>query len=272
MSDIDTARIKKVFYNRLQEEKAGKRARKPYKILLVAAALVAVATATAFGKDIYSAIKSFIVGGNIHYFIVDESYKAPVPAELQGLMFDAAGNPLTEYSPYETFYTKDGEEGFIYQNKDGGMTIGNKEAYDARMEEIYITVYDLDEALGYFIGDIRIPSYLPAGFRFGFASFQDTYGTLYTEGNDSVRITCVNYETRKFLTCDVKNMGDAGAVGYYTMNDGSFDAEPIEMEINGHKTTVTGNRLHIEIDNIMYSFSASDGISVDELIQVAQSM
>ena len=251
-----------------------KKTKKTFTIAAVAAALIIAAAVTAFGQDIVSAVRNYIAGDNIQFFIVDDSYKASIAEHLKGMVFDADGNVLDSYAFDEQLYDADGNEIFIFSDTNLVATIYNSEELAERMASVYKTIYDLDEALQHFVVDVRIPGYLPEGFSFNRVSFSDVFDTLYTEGADYMNILYLGSNPNESILCTVSYIGIRGGVGYYSTNKvtDSDLADPVEMSINGHKATYALNMLHIEIDSVIYTFNSSGSVSVDELIKIAESM
>lgn len=161
-----------------------KRQRRKQHIMYAAAcaASLALVSQTAFAKDLVNRIISI---GNSSIVIYEEdqtevSRLEKVPEELEGRVFDADGNMVSELTDGQKLYNADGREVMITADTGNGeVTYSLNEAAEPAVSErtvVFSSEEELEENLSF---DLKIPASLPEGYKLDTAyTYQDAAGNV----------------------------------------------------------------------------------------------
>lgn len=251
--------------------------RKVISIFAASLTLVLSTTTFAYGEDIFRVLREITVGSHAKFIVTEEqqSTPRPIPAELQGKLFDENGNMLTTFPEADiSFYTKSGEKISHLTNKTWTDENGNEHVEvavvteaDAQQndEKTFISTSSKERARQYTMFDFKIPGYLPEGYN------QVTYKMLKNEEGQP-------YPNSKYLFAEFKNaVGDVISCQMrYMDEETTFELSGVgkdmeSMTINGHEAAASETSIYIEIDSIMYMF-ANKTIEGDEFVKIASSL
>ena len=155
---------------------------------------------TSFAQEVVGKIVKTISLGHITIFEeepLENMEPVPVPAELQGKIFDKDGKPVEELSvdKPQKIYTVDGEE-IAYIGSNGEIITV---AEDEKMrEEEYLVVKDSNELNDYTCFNVILPSYLPEGYQFDRAEFYKGEDEV-VENSKYISLFFTNEDTGKHI-------------------------------------------------------------------------
>ena len=164
--------------------------------LLIASTLVAQTT---FAQDVVNKIIKSISLGHFTAEQYDSSnednYTEILSANLKGKLFDKNGNALDKITAdivKNGIYTKDGEKVVQWNEKDGSiLTEKQEKEEEEKANENTLTITDIGKLNGYTCFEVKVPSYLPDGYKFEKAEFykegedSDKYATLYFKNQET---------------------------------------------------------------------------------------
>ena len=222
---------------------------------------------TSFAQEVVGKIVKTISLGHITIFEeepLENMEPVPVPAELQGKIFDKDGKPVEELSvdKPQKIYTVDGEE-IAYIGSNGEIITV---AEDEKMrEEEYLVVKDSNELNDYTCFNVILPSYLPEGFEFDRAEFyKDENGIV--EDTKYINLYFTNEKTGKFIWMQQRFADEE--TGYVT---GANKVE--EVKINGIDAIISDDKdIDWEANGVLYSILGRGEITRAELIKIAESI
>lgn len=136
---------------------------------IIAASLLLISLVTikpSWAVNTAKFILNTITFGKIQFNEVSHE-KQELPDFYKGKVFDKDGNPVTETDPYdndEKLYDENGKEIFRMKG-DAIVTVDEK-------DQLILETTNIDEINDYISFDIKIPEYLPEGFKFEKATFE----------------------------------------------------------------------------------------------------
>lgn len=236
-----------------------------------AACMVFVFSTSAYGQEIFQVVKNISLGKFSHY--TQEEYvgglpeHAPLPKELEGKLFDQAGNVISQPPADGKFYNESGQRVFVEQ-ADGrdGYVILTKEQKKQQDKNIVTAFYTLEEARPYFAGRFSTPSYLPEGYRFDRAEVYNNEKGQAEKDSFYLNIYYSNDQGKEEITTMLRVLNEETEIA----SGGTEYVE--ELTIGKHKAVRMGNGLDIEIDGILYSLYANDDVSKEEIVLMAESL
>lgn len=237
-------------------------------IIGVCAAALTVTTAFASGA-VGDVIRVVSTGYN-RFYQYDSSAPQQLPDYLVGKLFDKDGNSVESIGKdgLEELYDENGaritEEKFaeMIAELTGGLvkTSDNDDTTSSEMD-----FSDIDEARAVAEFDIRMPEYLPSGYRTErIYAFKDENGNV---DGKYVNIVFKN-EAGKEIMLFERLINDETA--FSTGTDGTIE----EIEINGRRAVLADDRnLDFETeDSVSVGLSTKGNITRDELIKTAESI
>ncbi len=220
-----------------------------------------------YGEEIFRIIKEATLGTHASYTMVEDQRQViPVPEELKGKIFDAEGKTLDNLKEEQAIYNAQGEE-VLFSDIDGTITMVTREEheqYRQEQEKAHCQFNNFEEAAGYFITEINLPSYLPAGFAFDRAEFYGDQEAVEAGGNKYLSLYFTN-GTEEFSS-QIRYMDEETAFS------SSSGAELEKIDIQGHESVVQGNNVDIQIGDVMYMFFGQGKVSTEDLIKMAESL
>jgi hypothetical protein len=112
-----------------------------------------------------------------------------------------------------------------------------------------------------------VTDYLPEGYRFDRISYSAESPEALKTIKDADKYMSVYYTNgSEELYSQVRFMDETSAF------DAPASKNIEEIKINGNPAVLDGNMLNVQIGDVMYMFSGSDGVDADELIKIAESL
>lgn len=222
---------------------------------------------TTFAKEVLdNIIKTISLG---HFSAVqynDNQEEYIIPDSLKGKIFDKNGNAIEKITKdfgYDGVYTKDGEKIANWNAADGSVTTEKQEKEEEeKAKENTLTITDSSKVNGYTCFEVKLPSYLPDGYKFEKAEFykegedHDKYATVYFKNQNTSKEI---YMQQRFA-CET------------TKGDLATDDKIESIKINGADAVLEGeHNIDWEDNNIVYYLSCKD-INKDEVIKIAESI
>lgn len=250
-----------------REINMNKKIKKPVALIAVAATLICLSAAV-YGQDLVRIIKTVVLGNYAEYYVIeDDRDSVPIPDELKGQVFDKEGNELQKFPEDGTLYNEKGEEVRpIFEN--GTARLMTTEEFNATQKKSnWFTTYDLDEGKSYFICDTLSPNYLPDGYKFDRVEFYVDADSMDDTEKGANKYMSIYYSNGKYeMYSQVRYMDEETAFG-------NSSTENIQkVKINGHDAVIDTNTLYTQIGDVMYMFFATDDLSVDDLVKIAESL
>lgn len=223
---------------------------------------------TTFAKDVVNNIIKTISLGHFSAVQYNDSDKEEyiLPDSLKEKIFDKNGNvieKITKDIGKDGIYTKEGEKIVSWNANDGSVTTEKqKKEEEAKVEENTLTITDSSKVNGYTCFEVKLPSYLPDGYKFEKAEF-------YKEGEDH----------DKYASLYFKNQGTGKEIYIQerfacenTKSELGTDDKIENIKINGADAVLTGeSNIDWETNNTIYFLSAK-GMAKDETIRIAESI
>lgn len=218
---------------------------------------------TTFAKELVDNIIKTISLGHFSAIQYNDSKKEEyiIPDSLKGKIFDKNGNVLEKITKYiDGIYTKGGEKIVNWNAADGSVTTEKQEKEEEeKAKENTLTITDSSKVNGYTCFEVKLPSYLPDGYKFEKAEFykdSDKYATLYFINQETGKEI---YVQQRFACEDTKAT---------LATDGNIE----NIKINGVDAILEDERnIDWEANNVVYFLSCKD-IGKDEVVKIAESI
>lgn len=223
---------------------------------------------TSFAQGVVDKIVRTVSLGHITVFEEEPSEikSYPIPDELKGEIFDKDGNPLEVFSEDgpKKIYTIDGEEIADLDFESGKIiTVAEEEKM---MEDLTLVVKDPNELSNYTCFDVKLPSYLPEGFKFSKAEFFKEDKDDVVENSKYIGLYFTNEKTGKHIYMQQRLAEKEAA--YAT---GADKVE--EIKINGADAIFYGGtNLDWEANGVIYMLSGRGLVTKGEMIKMAESI
>ncbi|EHJ01599.1 hypothetical protein CDLVIII_5108 [Clostridium sp. DL-VIII] len=219
---------------------------------------------TTFAKEVVDNIIKTISLGHFSAIQYNDSKEEEyiLPNSLKGKIFDKNGNVLEKITKdIDGIYTKDGEKIATWNAADGSVTT-EKQAKEEKekAKENTLTVIDSSKVNGYTHFEVKLPSYLPDGYKFEKAEFykdSDEYATLYFKNKETGKEI---YMQQRFACEDTKAT---------LATDGDIE----NIKINGVDAILEDeHNIDWEVNNVVYFLNSGKDLSKDETIKIAESI
>lgn len=249
---------------------------KPAFIAAVMTVLVMGFAMTSYGQGLYRVIKEVFVGQHAKYIVVEQTgpRDLTIPDEFKGKLYDKDGNVLEQFPENGKIYNQNGEEvilsGVAWKDENGDIVTKfealTREEYDEQLNNEMTTMTNPEEAKPYLAFDFSLPGYMPEGYKFDrIQLFNDENGKP-VENCEYAYVYFSNGDHAKDIYLQLRLMNEETAY-----EAGIGDVE--EIEINGNKGVISEGNMDIEIDGVMYMFSArASGIDNEQLIKMVESI
>lgn len=265
---------KEVVFNktlkRINEHKgdsAMKKSNKFKKAAIAAASFVIVCgifSQTSFAKDLAEKVINKISLGHITVEQSERPSAMVIPDNLKGKVFDKNGNVLTVVTKdTEKVYTKSGEQ--IADIANGKIvTVSEAKAEDEKDKENKLVVKDAGNLNKYTCFNVKLPSYLPKGYKFDRAEFYKDEGSVNKKYID---LFFTNEKTGKYIYMQQRFADEE--TKYATGTDGKVE----KVKINGVDAVISDNRsIDWEANGVLYGLSGRGEFGKDELMKIAESI
>ncbi|NMM64517.1 DUF4367 domain-containing protein [Clostridium sp. P21] len=254
--------------NQHKGENVMKNSNKVRKITAAAASFVIVCgvfSQTSFAKGFAEKVINKISLGHITVEQSEGPSEMVVPTNLEGKVFDKNKNPVTVITKNTgKIYTKSGEQ--IVDIKNGKIvTISEKKAEEAKDEENIVTVKDSSSLNKYTCFNVKLPSYLPKGYKFDRAEFfKDEDGII---NKKYINLYFTNEKTGKCISMQQRFADQE--TKYASGTDGKIE----KVKVNGKDAVLSDNRsMDWENNGVLYGLSGRGAFGKDELIKIADSI
>lgn len=222
---------------------------------------------TSFAQGVVDKIVRTVSLGHITVFEEEPSEikSHPVPEQFKGKIFDKDGNPVKVFSG-ETgaIYTADGEE-IANLNFESGKVITVAEQ-ERMLKEQTLVVKDPNELNNYTCFDVKLPNYLPQGFKFSKAEFFKENKDDVVENAKYIGLYFTNEKTGKYIYMQQRLAEKEAA--YET---GADKVE--EIKVNGADAVFYGDsNLDWEANGVIYMLSGRGLVTKGEMIKMAESI
>ncbi|AGY77882.1 DUF4367 domain-containing protein [Clostridium autoethanogenum] len=224
-----------------------------------------VFTQTSFAKGLAEKVINRISLGHITAEQIQEPSQVVIPTDLKGKIFDKNKNPVTVVTKNTgKLYTKSGEEiATILNGKI--VTVSEAKAEDEKIQNNMLIVKNSSSLNKYTCFDVKLPSYLPEGYKFDRAEFyKDNDGSVSKEYID---LYFTNAKTGKYIS-----MNQRFASKKTKYEDGT-DGKMEKVKVNGKDAILFDNRnMDWENNGVLYSLSGRGAFGKTELIKIADSI
>lgn len=270
---VRTKVLKNIRENEVNPMKKVRNFKKPAVAVASLAIGMTLFAQTAIAKDFAQKIKEVfsIASGNINIIQEEAREKSEsefVPESLQGKLFDAEGNEIKEFpESIIPLFTKSGEKiAYISNDENNELIIVTEAMQTAEREKTLLILNDASELNSYMAFDVRLPKYLPEGYKFNHIEvYKDDEGKA---GNSKyIDIYYVNESTGELIFMQQRFAEKETA--YTIGTDGTVE----RVQINGAEAFVMDERsVDWEADGVLYHINGRGAFSKDELLKIAGSI
>lgn len=224
-----------------------------------------VFTQTSFAKGLAEKVINRISLGHITAEQMQEPSQVAIPTDLKGKIFDKNKNPVTVVTKNTgKLYTKSGEEiATILNGKI--VTVSEAKAEDEKIEKNMLIVKNSSSLNKYTCFNVKLPSYLPEGYKFDRAEFyKDNDGSV---NNKYIDLYFTNAKTGKYI-----QMQQRFACKETKYEDGT-DGKIEKVKVNGKDAILSDNKsMDWENSGVLYNLSGRGVFGKTELIKIADSI
>ncbi|WP_234950047.1 DUF4367 domain-containing protein [Tissierella praeacuta] len=221
---------------------------------------------TSFAQELVDKVVRTITLGHVTVIEEESVESLPVPEELKGKIFDKHGKPIEVFLGDKTqkMYTADGEEiGGFSADESGNIEIVTADEKEKRREIKDLIVKNPSELNNHTCFDVKLPSYLPNGYKFDRAEFFRENENDIVENSKYIALFFTNDKTGEYIYMQQRFADEETA--YET---GAKKVEKIN--INGVDALLYDNNLDWEDNGVIYMLNGR-GIAKDELIKMGES-
>ncbi|MBZ9633918.1 DUF4367 domain-containing protein [Clostridium sp. FP1] len=247
-----------------------KKSNKLKKTAIAVAAICIVSVSlmqTSFAQDIADKIIRTISLGHISVVQMEPSKTKEVklPDEFKGKVFDEHGKSVEviKVENAKELYTAKGEK---IANMQDGKIITVAEYEKIRKEEV-VEVKDSTKLNEYTCFDVKIPTFLPEGYKFDRAEVYKEENETKVKNSKYIDLYFTKKETGKFIFMQQRFPDETTKCA--SGSDGTIE----EIKINGVNAVISDDRnIDWETKNAVYMLSGRGGITKSELIKIAESI
>lgn len=224
-----------------------------------------VFTHTSFAKGLAEKVINRISLGHITVEQSESPSEMVLPTNLEGKVFDKNKNPLTVITKDTgKIYTKSGEQ--IVDIKGGKIvTATEAKAEEEKIEKSMLIIKDSSSLNKYTCFDVKLPSYLPQGYKFDRAEFFK--GEDGSVSKKYVSLYFTNEKTEKYIYMQQRFADEE--TKYEAGTDGKIE----KVKVNGKDAVVSDNRsMDWENNGVLYILSGRGEFGKNELIKIADSI
>jgi hypothetical protein len=224
-----------------------------------------VFTQTSFAKGLAEKVINRISLGHITAEQIQEPSEMVIPTDLKGKIFDKNKNPVTVVTKNTgKLYTKSGEQ--IVDIANGKIvTISEAKAEDEKVEKNMLIVKDFSSLNKYTCFNVKLPSYLPEGYKFDRAEFYK--GKDGSVSKKYIDLYFTNAKTGKYIYMQQRFACKE------TKYEGGTDGKIEKVKVNGKDAILSDNKsMDWENNGVLYSLSGRGAFGKAELIKIADSI
>ncbi|MCB2305873.1 DUF4367 domain-containing protein [Clostridium estertheticum] len=226
---------------------------------------------TSFAQEIADKVIKTISLGHISVMQMEPSKikEMRLTDEYKGKVFDKQGKQVqvvTQDNRNE-LYTAKGEK---IANMQGGkiITVAEQEKIDKESKDALVEVKDSSKLNDYTCFDVKLPKFLPEGYKFDRAKFYKDKNEIKVKNSKYIELYFTNEKTGKSISMQ-ERFPDGTTKGELS-TDGTIE----KTKINGVNAVISDDRnIDWETKDAIYFLSAGEGgITKSELIKVAESI
>ncbi|MBW9149115.1 DUF4367 domain-containing protein [Clostridium sp. CM028] len=226
---------------------------------------------TSFAQDIAEKVIKTISLGHISVIQTEPSKikEMRLTDEYKGKVFDKQGKQVqvvTKENRNELFTAK-GEK-IAHMQNGKIITVAEQEKMDKEREEgVVVEVKDSSKLNEYTCFDVKLPTFLPEGYKFDRAEFYKEKNETKVKNSKYISLYFTNKETGKFIFMQQRFPDET------TKSASGTDGKIEETKINGVNAVISDDRyIDWETKNCIYSLSGRGEITKNELIKIAESI
>ncbi|MBU3215981.1 DUF4367 domain-containing protein [Clostridium estertheticum] len=255
-------------------ENTMKKSNKFKKTAIAVAAICIVSVSvmqTSFAQEIADKVIKTISLGHISVMQMEPSKikEMRLTDEYKGKVFDKQGKQVQVVTQdnYNELYTAKGEK---IANMQGGKitTVAEQEKMDKESKDAVVEVKDSSKLNYYTCFDVKLPTFLPEGYKFDRAKFYKEKNETKVENSKYIELYFTNEKTGKSISMQQRFPDET------TKGELSTDGTIEKTKINGVNAVISDDRnIDWETKNAIYFLSAGKGgITKNELIKIAESI
>ncbi|MBU3092138.1 DUF4367 domain-containing protein [Clostridium sp. CF011] len=226
---------------------------------------------TSFAQDIAEKVIKTISLGHISVIQTEPSKikEMRLTDEYKGKVFDKQGKQVqvvTKDNCNELFTAK-GEK-IAHMQNGKIITVAEQEKMDKEREKGVVEVKDSSKLNEYTCFDVKLPTFLPEGYKFDRAEFYMEKNETKVKNSKYISLYFTNKETGKFIFMQQRFPDET------TKSASGTDGKIEETKINGVNAVISNNRsIDWETKTAIYFLAGKDaGITKSELIKIAESI
>lgn len=193
--------------------------------------------------------------------------EAPLPAELQGRLYDKDGNVIEKVGQMQDgIYDADGKAVITTLDESGAVVISSWDIERQKHAQKTTLFTRLEDAKPYLAFEAHSFPYVPAGYALeGYRIFNDEHGKPY-QGTKYLEMNFYqNGNPDAYIYVQARLMDEETAFG-------SSCSDNIEKtSINGYEAILDGSNVDILIGDVMYMICAND-LPQSETVKMAESL
>ncbi|OAA90282.1 DUF4367 domain-containing protein [Clostridium ljungdahlii] len=254
--------------NKYKGDNVMKKSNKIKKTAAAAAVFLVVGgvfTQTSFAKGLAEKVINRISLGHITAEQIQEPSQMVIRTNLKGKIFDKNKNPVTVVTKNTgKLYTKSGEEiATILNGKI--VTVTEAKAEDEKIQNNMLIVKNSSSLNRYTCFNVKLPSYLPEGYKFDRAEFYK--GNDGSVSKEYIDLYFTNAKTEKYISMQQRFASKENK--YEDGTDGKIE----KVKVNGKDAILCDNRnMNWENNGVLYSLSGRGAFGKAELIKIADSI
>ncbi len=255
-------------------------------IFVAAAILVLIIgfAMTSYAQGFYKIIKEVFVGEYAKYTVMEQigTQNVPgltpdlaIPDEQKDKIYDKDGNILEQFPETGDVFNQNGEVLGLYSWPSEDGTVITKaltqeeflEEYNEHLSSEMTTLTNPEEARPYLAFDFSLPSHLPEGYAFDKIQLYNDENGEPVENCEYAEVSFSNGEHAKDIHLQLRLMNEETS---YETDFDNFE----EIKIEGNSGVIGEGSIDMEIDGVMYMFSAgaASGIDKGQLIEMVESI
>jgi hypothetical protein len=222
---------------------------------------------TSFAQDIADKVIRTISLGHIGVVQIEpsETKEIKIMDEYKGKIFDKQGNQIEVLTAENNkeLYTAKGEK--IANMQDGKIVTVAE--YEKTHKDAVVEVKDSSKLNEYTCFDVKLPTFLPEGYKFDRAEVYKQDNETKIENSKYINLYFTNKETGKSIFMQQRLPDET--TKYVSGTDGKIE----ETKINGVSAIISDDKIiEWETKNALYSLSGRGEIDKSELIKIAESI
>ena len=262
---------------RISENKGESIMKKPNKFKKTAIAVAAIFIVsvsimqTSFAQDIAEKVIKTIYLGHISVVQTEPSKirEMRLTGEYKGKVFDKQGKSVQVVTQgnYNELFTSKGEK-IAHMQNGKIITLTEQEKIDKERENGLVEVKDSSKLNDYTCFNVKLPTFLPDGYKFDRAEFYKEKNETKVENSKYIEVYFTSEKTGKYIYMQQRFPDET------TKSEMGTDGKIEQTKINGVNAVISNSRsIDWETKSTIYFLSGKDaGITKIELIKIAESI